>query len=66
MYMHTLLLQHPILQLLDQHGIRYTEDEYAISMDGGPETSFVYLARGTDASSVQSILDGTVDSREGK
>lgn len=44
-------------RLLDQHRVCYSVDEYAISLNGAPEDTLVNLAWGTDAKSVQKILD---------
>ena len=44
-------------QLLDRHGIRYWVDENSISFNDGPFTTIVTFYRGTDAKSVQAILD---------
>jgi hypothetical protein len=44
-------------ELLDSQKIRYSVDEFAISLDGGPETIVVDLGRGVDAQTVQSLLD---------
>lgn len=46
-----------IRQLLDRHGIRYWVDEYAISMDGGPEETDINFGRGGDPHAIQAILD---------
>lgn len=43
--------------LLDTHNIPYWVDEDAISLDGKPEVTVVNLGRGSDAQSVQKILD---------
>ena len=43
--------------LLDAHNISYWVDEDAISIDGKPEVTVVNLRPGTDAATVQSILD---------
>lgn len=44
--------------LLDAHNISYWVDEAAISLDGKPEVTVVNLGSGTDAATVQDILDG--------
>jgi len=44
-------------RLLDEHGVRYSVDEYVSSWNGAPETTLVYLARGVDGARVQEILD---------
>jgi len=46
-----------IRQLLDRHGIRYEVDEYAISLDGGPEDTEINFGRGGDPHAIQAILD---------
>jgi len=43
--------------LLDQNGIAYSVDCDAISMDGGPEETLIFLGRNGDAKRVQQILD---------
>lgn len=43
--------------LLDANNILYWVDEDAISLDGKPEVTVVNLGSGSDASSVQNILD---------
>jgi hypothetical protein len=43
--------------LLDANNISYWVDEDAISLDGKPEVTVVNLAHGSDAASVQKILD---------
>ena len=44
-------------QLLDRHGIAYSVEEHAISLDGTPEIAVVDLGRGADVHAVQTILD---------
>jgi hypothetical protein len=44
-------------RLLEQHHVPFSVDEDVISLDGGPEEAVVDLGRGTDAKSVQKILD---------
>ena len=46
-----------IRRLLDSHGIPYEVDEYAISMDGGPEETLLYFSRKVDPHAIQAILD---------
>lgn len=43
--------------LLDNNRVRYSVDENAISLDGGPYIAVVNLGRGVDAKAVQGILD---------
>ena len=43
--------------LLDANNIPYWVDEDAISLDGKPEVTVVNLGHGSDAASVQNILD---------
>ena len=43
--------------LLDNHNIPYWVDEDAISLDGKPEVTVVNLGHGSDAATVQTILD---------
>lgn len=47
-----------IQRLLDRHGFRYEVAEDALSMDGGPFTTEIIFASGTDAKAVQAALDG--------
>ncbi len=47
-----------LLKLLSDHHVLYTIDEYAISIDDGPEMVVVDLGRGVDPKHVQQILDG--------
>ena len=42
---------------LDADSVPYWVDEDAISLDGKPEVTVVNLGRGSDAASVQKILD---------
>ena len=44
--------------LLDDHDIRYSVEEDAISLDGSPEVAVVDLGHGADIRAVQAILDG--------
>ena len=46
-----------VRQLLDQHHIRYSVDEDAISLNGKPYVTVIDLGRGADAAAVQTILD---------
>lgn len=48
---------HEVRQLLDQHNIRYSIDEDAISLNGNPYVTVIDLGRGADAAAVQAILD---------
>jgi hypothetical protein len=43
--------------LLDANNIVYWVDDEAISLDGRPEVTVVNLGHGSDAASVQKILD---------
>ena len=43
--------------LLDSNNIPYWVDEDAISLDGKPEVTVVNLGHGSDAATVQNILD---------
>jgi len=43
--------------VLDAHGISYEVESLAISVDGGPATTVINLARKTDPVRVQRILD---------
>lgn len=43
--------------LLDDNNILYSVDQDAISLDGKPEIAVVDLGHGSDAASVQNILD---------
>ena len=44
-------------RVLDAHGVSYRVRENIISINGGPEMTVVYLTRGTDAGSIQALLD---------
>jgi hypothetical protein len=46
-----------VRRLLDQHSIRYSVDEDAISLNDKPYVTVVDLGRGGDAPAVQTILD---------
>jgi hypothetical protein len=46
-----------VRRLLDSRGIRYWVDDYVISMNGEPEEALINLARETNASEVQELLD---------
>ncbi len=46
-----------IRRLLDQHGVRYWVGEFALSMDGGPEKTFINFGPDADARSIQAALD---------
>ena len=46
-----------VRQLLDEHGIAYSVDNYAISLDGAPEVTYIDLGRDGDAKRVQQLLD---------
>jgi hypothetical protein len=46
-----------VCRLLDEHGIRYSVEEEASSLDGGPETVIIDLARDADVEAIQAILD---------
>ena len=43
--------------LLDKHGIRYSVEEDAISLNGTPEIAVVDLGHGANVETVQAILD---------
>jgi hypothetical protein len=47
-----------VKRLLDAKRIRYWVDENAISLNGTPEITVINLGRESDASAVQTILDG--------
>jgi hypothetical protein len=47
-----------IRRLLDAHDVRYWVDEQAISINGKPYVTVINLARQTDGSAVQRLLDG--------
>ena len=53
----------PVVQLgevsaiLDAHGVSYWIDEHAISLEGGPETTVIHLARDCDPEIIQRVLD---------
>ncbi|PKL77182.1 MAG: hypothetical protein CVV27_06445 [Candidatus Melainabacteria bacterium HGW-Melainabacteria-1] len=44
-------------QLLDRHGISYSVDQNAISLNGKPEVTVVNLGRNANGQKVQEILD---------
>jgi hypothetical protein len=46
-----------VRDLLDQHDIRYTVEENAISFNGQPYIAVVNLSRGVHADEVQAILN---------
>ena len=46
-----------VCRLLDAKRVPYRVDEYAISLDGEPEVSFINLGRGVDSKAVQGFLD---------
>jgi hypothetical protein len=46
-----------IRQRLDRHAIRYWVDRHAISIDGGPEITYVHFGPNSDAAQIQAILD---------
>jgi hypothetical protein len=46
-----------IRQLLERYKIGFRVDENAISINGGPEMTRIYLGRGADPHAVQTILD---------
>ena len=48
-----------IRRLLDQHGVRYWVGEFALSMDGGPEKTFINFGPGADTRAIQAALDGS-------
>jgi hypothetical protein len=46
-----------VCQALDSRGVRYWVEDEVISLNGAPETAAINLGRGTDAQSVQALLD---------
>lgn len=46
-----------VRQILDDHKVRFWVEENVISFDGWPEIAYIQLGRGTDAATVQAILD---------
>jgi hypothetical protein len=46
-----------IRQLLERHKIGFRVAENAISYNGGPETTRIYLGRKADPHAIQAILD---------
>lgn len=46
-----------VRHLLDRHGVQYTLDNFALSMNGDPETTIIHLKPRTDGRWVQQILD---------
>lgn len=47
-----------VCKVLDKYNIRYWVDEDALSLNGGPETTYVNLDRKTVIAVVQSLLSG--------
>jgi hypothetical protein len=46
-----------IRRLFDANHLSYEVDEESLSIDDGPETTFVYLAPGTSAEKVRQVLE---------
>jgi hypothetical protein len=46
-----------VCRLLDSHGIRYSVEEEAISLDGSPETAIINLGREAIVDVIQAVLD---------
>jgi hypothetical protein len=46
-----------VKRLLEGHGLSYWVEENIISINGGPYIATINLRRGTDANTVQAILD---------
>ncbi len=46
-----------VKRLLESRGIKYSVEENAISLDGGPYVTVLNLGREADAAAVQNILD---------
>ncbi len=46
-----------LCQVLDKHQFHYAVEDDVISLDDGPEIAMVILNRGTDAHSLQEILE---------
>jgi hypothetical protein len=46
-----------VTKLLDKNEISYWVDEEALSLDGEPEVIWINLKRGSNAATVQSLLD---------
>ena len=46
-----------VCRILDEHGIRYSVEDEAISLEGGPETVVIDLAWNADIDAIQAILD---------
>lgn len=46
-----------VTKLLDKNDISYWVDEEALSVDGEPEVIWINLKRGSNAATVQSLLD---------
>lgn len=46
-----------VRRLLVENGIRHWVDHHAISVDGRPAVTVIYLRRGTDSRQVQDLLD---------
>jgi hypothetical protein len=43
--------------LLKGHGVRYWVDDEALSIDGGPEITWITFSRGSDPAVLQRLLD---------
>ncbi len=46
-----------VTDVLDANKVSYWVDEEALSMDGGPEITFINLGYGTDPAAIQRLLD---------
>jgi hypothetical protein len=44
-------------KLLEDNAVRHWVDHYAVSVDGGPSMTMIYLHRKTDPTQVQALLD---------
>jgi hypothetical protein len=47
-----------IRRLLDEQGVGYWAGEFALSMDGGPEKTFINFGPDADTRRIQAALDG--------
>lgn len=57
-YMRLLFSQlEDIRRVLDSHGTFYWVSEGAISVNGGPEYTYIYFGHAGDAAAIQAILD---------
>ena len=46
-----------VRRLLTDHGVRFWVTHQAISVQGGPFTTTIYIRKGTDPARIQALLD---------